>query len=266
MVYAKNSTLVVTSAPVIHLNAPTITTAQFSNNGSKLLISFDIATDGGSTVTSTFKCSDMFTFLGSNTSTCHWDNGNNITMIVDDLDDNSVLPGMYLSINNDINIYAQCPVSSSSSDTSTVKCMSPRSSSSLVLVLSPSSIDLPVLSVSAPAVLGDCQDYRYYHYYSYHYTSNNTTTTITTTHSMDFASCSGTGGRKWRVFHISLTTTDTNITNNAIINTFISKINKYQPYVTIPHDYFVIENKYTFSIYMCTFLLGNNHLISHPNH
>ena len=264
MVYAKNSTLVVSSSPVIHLIAPVITSAQFSNNGSKLLISFDIATDGGRTITSTFKCSDMFTFLGSDTSTCHWDNGNNITMIVDDLDDSSVLPGMYLSINNDTNIYAQCPVSSSD-DASTVKCTSPRSPSSLVLVLSPPSMDLPVLSISAPAVLGDCQDYRYYHHYSYHYTSNNTTTT-TTHHSMDFASCSGTGGRKWRVFDINFTTTDTNITNNAIIDKFIAKINKYQPYVTIPHDYFAIENKYTFSIHMCTFLLGNNNIINSHNH
>ena len=249
------------SSPVIHLDAPIITSAQFSNNGSRLLITFDTATDGGSTTASTFKCSDMFTFLGSDTSACHWDNNNNITMIVDNLGDDSVLPGMYLNINNGINIYAQCPVSSTDDSSKTI-CMSPRSPSSSILVLPPLSMDLPVLSVSAPAVLGDCQDYRYYNHYSYHHTSNNTITH----NSMDFASCSGTGGRKWRVFHIKFTTTDTNVTKNDIMNKFVAKFDKYQPYVTIPHDYFVVENKYTFSIHMCTFLLGNNYVISNYHH
>ena len=159
----------VSSAPVIHLNAPVITSARFSNNGSKLLINFDITTDGGNIFTSIFKCSNMLTFLGSDKSNCHWDNGNNITIVVENLDDNGVLPGMYLHINNNINIYAQCPISNGNS--STTKCISPRSSSSPVLILPPQYIDLPILTISAPSVLGDCQDYRYYiHHYSNTYT------------------------------------------------------------------------------------------------
>ena len=112
----------------------------------------------------------MLTFLGSDISKCHWDNGNNITMIVENLDDNSIIPGMYLTINNNTNIYAQCPPSIGVSIT---KCTSPRSLSSLIQILPPLSTDLPVLSISAPAVLGDCQDYRYHKYYSHTYTCFN---------------------------------------------------------------------------------------------
>jgi len=160
--------LIVASAPIINLNAPSLSLARFSNNGSNILIGFDIPTDGGSIDTYNFKCSRMFTFLGSNESDCHWDNNDNMTVIVENLNDNSVVPGMYLSINTNTNIYAQCPLSNddtTGSITNRNRCTSARSSSSPVLVLPPVSMDLPVLAVSAPSVLGDCQSYRYRHNY-----------------------------------------------------------------------------------------------------
>lgn len=126
---------------------------------------FDIPTDGGGIDTYNFKCSRMFTFLGSAESDCHWENNDNMTVIVENLNDNSVVPGMYLSVNADTNIYAQCPVTSDDVIDSTLtrkRCTSSRSSSSPVLILPPLSIDLPRLAVSAPSVLGDCQVYRYH--------------------------------------------------------------------------------------------------------
>lgn len=82
---------------------------------------------------------------------------------------------------------------------------------------------------------------------------------------MDFTSSSGSGGRKWRAFNISFSTTDTDVNNKNKLVNLLTSYKKFQPYVNIPHDYFHVDNKYTFSIYMCTFLLGN-YILSNLKH
>ena len=74
---------------------------------------------------------------------------------------------------------------------------------------------------------------------------------------MDFTSTSGSGGRQWKAFAITFTTTDTDVVNKKKMNDLLATYTKFRPYITIPHEHFQVDNKYTFSIYMCTFLLGN---------
>ena len=162
VVYPRNNTITISSAPILQLPATSIISSRFSSNGMNLLIKFDNPTDGGRMDAFNFNCSRLFMFLGDRNTTCRWDTNDNSTVIVDGLGDDSVVPGMSLHIRNDVNIYAQCP--------NGCKCSSPRSSSSPVVVLPPLLLDLPVLSISAPSSLGDCQDYR-----------------------LDFTSCSGSG-------------------------------------------------------------------------
>ena len=225
VIYSRNNTIAISSAPTIPLTASTITSARFSSNALKLLVNFDSPTDGGRVDTYIFVCSKLFTFLGNDNTTCHWENNDNTTVIVEDLSDNSIVPGMILSIKNDVNIYAQCPIS--------CKCSSPRSPSTSVVVLEPLLLESPSLSISAPSVLGDCQDYR-----------------------LDFTGCSGSGNRKWRVFNINITTTSSNTTKFNMLKDLTNSMTTYQQLILINHDYFDADSSYTFYIYMCTFLLA----------
>jgi hypothetical protein len=69
------------------------------------------------------------------------------------------------------------------------------------------------------------------------------------------------GNRKWKVFNINVTTTSTNSTKFNKLIDLLDSIS-YEPIVVINHAYFDVDSSYTFYIYMCTFLLACDTVIT----
>lgn len=52
--------------------APTMSTAKFANSGAYIEVTFDSATNKAGFASASFRCSNLFTFLGAESTTCSW--------------------------------------------------------------------------------------------------------------------------------------------------------------------------------------------------
>ena len=134
------------------LPAPVFKQVRFSNDGSKIHITFDSNTNYGETAT-TFQCDELFEFPCSSTSSCYWTSATEVRV---DLVGTSTcaVPNDLLTLNATALIKAQCdPVLSSC-----VNYMSWPATPSLhnTSIAAPNQPIRPTVVLSAPSIIGRC--------------------------------------------------------------------------------------------------------------
>jgi hypothetical protein len=88
---------------------PNIVSAVFSSDGSFIRVLFDFPTDrGGSTTAASFRCNNMFTFMGSAEASCKWASFTEIVIYLSP--QSSIVPSSVLQLQSD-KVKALCTLS-----------------------------------------------------------------------------------------------------------------------------------------------------------
>lgn len=223
VIYSSNQQLRVLSSgqtpPV-----PQLTQAIFSDDGSYLTISFDTNTNQGNTMSS-FQCNELFEFTCSTVSRCQWMDFATIRGYIYQLSSGSICakPGDTLTLSSTASIKAKCQ--------STSSCSSYLSTQSTSLILkSPITAIAPMISISAPSIIGGCD-----------------------TIALDISGSSGNGGRDW--ISSSMTVSSTSSTDIIALQDFIrNNVTTLNPPPSIPASLLVKGSTYNFIVTLCNFL------------
>ena len=205
--------------------APQLSTAIFSNDGRKLLITTDLPSDRGATsivgYDSSFNCSHLLSFVGATTSNCLW------------FDDSSIIASFNLS---SVLITSKLlgigdKVTMLENKTKPI-CTNPKicdySTKSSVTVLTPLKAIVPTVSMSSATVISSCDS-------------------IT----IDASLSTGNAGRSWSMLMWSVTLSDT---INTTVTTYLNKNfnESIEDLITIPNNY-LLQGFYTFTLSMKNF-------------
>ena len=203
------------------LPPPVMVSAIFSNEGSKIIVTFNSPSDrgGGNNI---FSCSQLFSFTGlSVASKCVWKSGR-IAEVLPNADIAPVV-GNNLTLLPNV-LRSQCPslVPNACSNFQ-------YNSLQIVRVGRPENAVAPVVSISSPQQIGSCSDWV-----------------------IDLSGSSGSGGRSWMSVTFRVDSLDINSTKvqNYLTRAFISTSRP----VTVPNKYLKTETVYVVVVKLCNFL------------
>lgn len=218
VVYSNGNTIQVLSAS--HQPAPPeIQYARFSDDGSSLIVGFTSSTDLAGISAKQFSCNRILNFTAVSQATCVWTSSSLITV---NLGSGAVLaPGDRVSVVAS-RIRAACPDEADCSHWNTT-------STQFVLVGTPLSTLLPVVSIRAPSLAGICDKIV-----------------------IDTSSSSGSAGRSWSTAAITVQATSGSV---GELQKFFNSTYKFSPPTAIPSAY-LYASTFTFTLTLCNFLGG----------
>jgi hypothetical protein len=229
--YSNVSSTVYIRSMALPPDPPTLQKAQFSNDGTQLLVTFNSRTDYGASVlgtaavTTSFTCSAVIRFVGHAATSCYWQSS---TVLVAKISAASVATaGLILGSNVTLVrkvIMPQCP--------STVVCQ--YSNESIANVVAPSDPVIPNVMLSSSALIAACDNIV-----------------------IDASSTTGQASRPWSKVLWSVTGPGSNITDiTALLNSGFSQATK--GLVTIPNSVdglnFLVPGIYSITLQLTNFL------------
>ena len=166
---------------------PALTQAVFAKDGSYVSISFSTSTNRGSTATS-FLCSALFDFACASTSNCQWTDSSTVLAYVQ-VPSSPALGASCAGVHSTLKLLAtavvkakcQAPNDNGNGDACPTYSTWKTAASTSVLIQRPASPVSPSVAISAPSVIGSCDDF-----------------------SLDVSGSSGSGGRPWSNASISV--------------------------------------------------------------
>ena len=200
---------------------PSILSATFLNDGSKISIVFDSSTNKGA-LPSYFSCSILMAFPGDSLSTCQWTDSATINVVPFVSDIVGIKVGDTISFKSLSTLKALCTSTADS-------CLSWKSISSRQLKVQPPPLPItPVIALSTPSVIGSCDDLI-----------------------IDISGSTGNCGRPWANMSITVTSSTG---NTSFLQHFLSSKYEPSPPTPIPSAYLEKGVTYNFLVYTCNFL------------
>ena len=205
-------------------DVPEVHSTLFSDDGSSINLLFGASTDVSGFTFGLFPCSFLLEFVHSSFAECRWVNKAKLSIFLSEnsnmtVGDNiTLLGGM---------IKAECVVDDCSHWWSMNR--------TLLAVSSPISVQIPTVSIIAPQYVGECDDLV-----------------------IDTSSSSGTLGRPWALFTMTVTTTSDSDVNKAALQAYLDTIEPLDyrlPWV-VPRQYITTSETYTILITLQNFLGG----------
>ena len=207
------------------LQAPRLLSSAFDSSGGYFTIKFDRPTDQAGIKADKWSCDDLFTFTGSNTTTCSWTSQSTIKATFADITASTLMPKAVVLVKGNL-LRAACRSGTSCADN--VGMNSDANSDSLTIVQRPAYPMSPSLLVSIPALLGACNDLF-----------------------IDLSASTGSGGRPWSsVAWTALAEIgDTTELTAFLTNNFDHSSN----FVTVPRS-MLIQTTYSIGVTVTNFL------------
>ena len=199
--------------------APVMQIAGFNNLGSQLLISFSSPVSVYGTLAGSFNCSALFSFGGSSSSNCQFTSTTSLVVLLSSTA--TVVPGDTLYYRSSrVGLQAVC-------SNAVADCL--RTTAHQVTIAGPALPIRPSVSVVTPALISS---------------------SICTKFSVNLAASSGSGGRAWASF--SLTVTTSNGANQTYASAVLSAYTLTQP--SLFQSQLMSTGVYTFQATLCNFL------------
>jgi hypothetical protein len=193
---------------------PVLRSARFSNNGLYLMVQFDSFTDKAG-LDNVFVCGSLFTFPDANITTCQWTSLDGVVGFVTSsvgIGDSVTLLASKLK--------ARCSVAS---------CVDWKyAGAGSMVIRAPTSPIRPAVAISAPPVIGVCDNL-----------------------TVDLTSSSGSGGRRWETVSIDARSSDPNV--SMVVNFLKNEYKLISP-TYIPRHLLHAGMSYTFVATLCNFL------------
>ena len=215
---------------------PRLLSAVFDTAGTEVQVFFDSATDKAG-LSSLFPCAQLLLFAGDSYAQCQWRDAATIVLrplYRPSAPEQVISVGAQLSLAAGSNIRAQCwsEITSSTACSKWATALTDRQ----VTVRAPAAPSQPVVSISAPAVIGDCSNL-----------------------SLDLSASTGSAGRPWLSASVSvLSSTASSATLTALVEFMqdlaISGNLTSSPPPRIPAELLDTGSSYTFIISLCSFL------------
>jgi hypothetical protein len=212
---------------------PQLSQAVFAQDGSYITISFTGRTNRGGLLPS-FPCGKLFAFACAATATCLWADDSTIraSVVTSGAAVRCVAPAMPLQLlNSSVSLRARCPAAGDTGNGAacyqypTWKTVAPAST----VVLAPVSPVTPVVSISAPTVLGTCDDL-----------------------TLDVSGSTGSGGRPWDSFAYTVSSgPGINVTALAAA---LRRVTATSPPLRLPAQLLLKGVNYNFGVRLCNFL------------
>jgi hypothetical protein len=191
---------------VIGLNeqppTPVFSSAVFSNDGSKLLLGFNSATNKAGILSTAFTCSKLFSFTGVSAATCQWVSSSLVSAQLGPTA--TLVPGSSVSIASTASLTAAC---------STGDCSKWNKTAVTTLTISAPPLTLyPVVVVSAPSMVSTCAQLK-----------------------LDWSASTGSAGRSWTANITAYG--DVPASNLTTLNAYLQKIITSSGPLTIDRSY-----------------------------
>ena len=203
--------------------APSLVGVRFSSTGSYLSVLFNSATDSGLISSSSFPCSILFSFPGVSQALCNWDSA--FSVVVKTGSGAVVLPGdvfILLGQNGTVPIRAYCQPTVSS-----VLCAGYSQAQYVsTLVAAPLFATQPIVSISAPSVIGRFDAYV-----------------------LDYSTSQNAGGRSFKSTFV--VRSDMNISK---VQYFYNRLYKAIPPTAVPAGTFLPGSVNNIVVTLCNFL------------
>jgi len=203
--------------------APVLYSVVFSSDGSYLNIRFNSPTNRGNT-SSTFRCGILFAFNCSVSSTCQWMDDSTVYGYLSG--SNCALPNDKFGIKMNNTIKARCLIRGSCP----MYPSWPHAPSTLIDISPPPQPLKPRVVISAPVVIGSCDNL-----------------------TIDLTMSYGNGGRSWD--YLKIIATGPLNSNLPTLQTFLDTKYKLFPPARIPFT-LITKGSYTFTVKLCNFLLS----------
>jgi hypothetical protein len=208
---------------------PALTRAQFAADGSYLTIALSAATNKAG-LSTTFTCSALFDFVCASTSKCQWIDASTVRAYV--AGTTCTRPGAVLKLKQDNALQAKCLATGD--DGSGRACTgydtwltAPVGSG--MQIYAPANAVAPAVSISAPAVLGGCDDLR-----------------------LDISSSTGSGGRAWA--NVTAAVSALSGVDSTAVSSALAAIRVWTPPPVLPSRLFQRGVTYNFAVTLCNFL------------
>lgn len=204
-------------APEQPMPAPVLVSAQISNDGTQLIVTFSADTNQAG-FSDRFVCTGAFQFLGAESASCRWTSP---MIMVAYLGPSAVLlPGD--------NVTTPSRTLKTICTTSAKRCLTwPFSPSMTVSVLPAAAPVKPTVVISAPAMIGKCASL-----------------------TLDLSGSSGTGGRSWSLSRFSVSSVNKNAAN---ITQFLMSSYKFNPPSAIPST-LLTPGSYNITVVLCNYM------------
>jgi hypothetical protein len=222
IVYSNGNTVTVLSSQS-KVPAPALLSAQFSNDGATVYLTFSGATNRGSTASNAvyFTCANMFNFRGVSSAQCQWSTDSTAVTIYPS-------PAYPLSIGSAVFMYAS-KVKSSCLATNATSCGAwPSNANANVTISAPGSAVKPSVLLALPSSIGSCDSLR-----------------------IDIGGSSGSGGRAWSSTNFTVSSTASNV---SLVAAYLKSNYKFGSPITVPRTLLQKGYLYTVSVTVCNFL------------
>jgi hypothetical protein len=201
---------------------PQLSSAQFADDGASLILTFDMATNrGSSTSSNVFQCSTLFSFAGVGQSRCQWSVDSTTVTVVPSASSPSSIGDVIQLLANRVRAY--CPGSRTSSECS----QWPMSAGKNLTLSGPSFPIKPAVVLTLPSSVGSCDSLR-----------------------LDIGGSTGGGGRPWSYVNITASSVATNISS---LTQYLNAQYKSGS-VMVPEGMLQKGFVYRFSVVVCNFL------------
>ena len=196
---------------------PKLKSATLSNDGVSVSIDFDASTDRASLL-DIFKCADLFTFRSANSSKCQWMDSSRVLAYISGEHSSNVGDVVELA---PAKLKAHCPISADCSSWTYAVVTS-------VTISAPSKPIVPVVIISSPAIIGECDDL-----------------------TLDLSGSSGSGGRQWKSVQFEVQSSSSNASK---IESYLNKNYHITPPGSIPRQLLSASFSYIFTATLCNFM------------
>lgn len=204
---------------------PKLASAQFSADGSAVVVSFDAPTDKGG-YTNSFPCTNLLAFPGAASSMCTWQyDASQIMVYAGPAATSLLVIGSTVSVVSGT-IKAKCTALSA------ITCKKwayiTTNNSPAVVLTRPASPIPPVITIVAPNVVGGCNSF-----------------------TLDLSSSTGAGGRPWQQPRFVI---DSNTVNASLLQDFFNNTYQMSPPTAVPYNLLVKGGSYGITVTLCNFL------------
>jgi len=208
---------------------PTVLSAKFDNDGSRVVVEFDSRTNRAG-LSTRFACETLFTFPGSDDATCQWDS-DSVTHAYPSSALSSSKPVVSSSFQIKGNLLkARCTARANSVDPMCSNWNKTESASHTIAA--PDTAVTPVVTVSAPNVIGSCDPLP-----------------------LDLTSSRGGGGRPWSTVSFSVkSNTPAPSTDAADLKLWLETNYVFNPPTAIPLTSLTPGSRYNIVVKLCNFL------------
>ena len=201
---------------------PRLVAAQFSSDGSSVVVSFSDATNRAGLIGS-FPCARLLSFPDSQSATCQWKSAETLAVYPGGSSSIQAV-GSSLTLLEGLSLRAECR-------SSELHCASyAAAKTSTVPITPPATLTLPTVMISTAPLVSGCVGL-----------------------TVDLSASSGSGGRPWRtpVFEVTESSNDPSAT---VIASMLNSAFSFSPPTTIPSAVLVNGATYVITVKLCNFL------------